>query len=127
MYKRVVTIREITRMRNMLLRLKRYSAAEWETLSNPIKAQGEMNAICTTCLNAFPSGRKAGSMDTPAAGRPIMAAAKQTVIPAVKTSARISMQRAVAFLLLAHSSPTSPITASVTSTSPRYTSYPKAV
>ena len=48
-----------------------------------------------------------------------MAATKQTVMPTVKTSTKISMQRAVAVLLFAHSSATSAITASVTSASPR--------
>ena len=38
-----------------------YSATEWDTLSNPMNAHGEMTAIFEICENADESGRKAGS------------------------------------------------------------------
>ncbi len=119
MYSAVVTARDITSTLNILLCLNLYSAAEWETLSKPMKAQGEINAIRMTCFKAFLSGRKAGSIVIPVARWPTMAATKQTVMPTVKTSTSTSMQRAVAFLLFMHSIPTSHMTASVARTSPR--------
>ena len=47
-YSEVITIREITSTLNILPCSNLYSAAEWDTLSNPMKAQGEMNAMRMT-------------------------------------------------------------------------------
>ena len=121
-YSAVMTTSEITSTLNMFLCLKWYSAAEWDTLSKPMKAQGEMKAMRRTCRRASLSGMKAGAMVWPEPRKPSMAPTKQTVMPRVNTSVRISMQRAVAFLLPMHSAATSTITSSVTSASPRYTS-----
>ena len=48
MYSAVVTTSEITSTLNMSLCLKWYSAAEWDTLSKPMNAQGDMNAMRAT-------------------------------------------------------------------------------
>ena len=70
---------------------------------------------------------KAGSIEKSVARRPIITATKQTVMPAVNTSASASMLRAVACLLFTHNSPTSAMTAMVASASPMYTSNPNTV
>ena len=78
-----------------------------------------MNAIRITCRTVFVSGRKAGLIVIPESLWPIMAIIKQAVIPMVKISTITTIACAVAFLLFMHKRPTSHITASVTSASPR--------
>ena len=119
MYSAVVTIREMTRMRKSLLCLKRNPGAEWDTLSKPIKAQGDRKAMRMTCPRAPASGTKAGSIVKLLLRKPSIAAAKQNVMPTVNTSTRITMMRAVASLLLMHKSPISAMAAIVTMASTR--------
>ena len=66
-YSAVITVRDITSTLNILLCLNLYSAAEWETLSKPMKAQGEIKAMRMTCRRTFLSGRNAGSIVMPVA------------------------------------------------------------
>ena len=127
MYSAVITATDMASMRNMLLCLKRYSAAEWDTLSNPMKAHGEMNEMVSTCLKALVSGTKAGSIVIFVWPCPSIEAAKQNVTPAVNRSTSPIMVYAVALLLLMHSKAMSSMASSVTRASPRYTSYPKIV
>ena len=121
-YNAVVTVTAIAMTRNTLLCLKLYSSVEWETVSKPIKAQGEIKAIRMICLKTFASGIKAGLIDIPEPAKPNIEVTKQKVMPMVKHSTVATMIFAVAFLLFMQSKPTSHMTTSVTKASPRYTS-----
>lgn len=80
-----------------------------------MKAQGEMKAMRITYRKTPVSGMKADAMVIPARLWPSMAATKQTVMPAVNSSASTFMQRAVAVLLFAHSNAMRTMTGKVTS------------
>ena len=73
----------------------------------------------TICRKALVSGRKAGLMVIPELWCPVMATAKHTVMPMVKSRTMTTMLRAVATLLFMHSRPTSHMTASVMRASTR--------
>ena len=93
MYSAVVTVTEMNRMRNKLLCLNLYSAAEWDTVSNPIKAQGEIKAMRITCSRTLLSGMKAGLIVIPERLCPAMAAAKQTSDQIIADASRTAEYR----------------------------------
>ena len=83
-YNRVVAITDITSMRKTFSPLKDNSPAEWETLSKPMKAQGEMTAILMICDKAFLSGINEGLNPTLF---PERAATKTRMMPQLNTTA----------------------------------------
>ena len=78
-----------------------------------------MKDMVSTCLKAFASGTNPGSIDRPVRLCPVMAAAKQNVIPAVNRITSPIIVYAVALLLLMHSRATRSMAARVTIASPR--------
>ena len=63
------------------------SSVDWEIFSNPINAQGEINAICITWDIGLLSETKPGSKENRLVSRLAMATAKQMTMPATKTIA----------------------------------------
>ena len=95
------------------------SVDEWVTLSNPINAQGEIDAILAICARGRPSGAKPGSNPAEPDRKLTMPTTKQAEIPIKKTATSPIITLAVAFLLRIMSNTVIPITAAVRSNSPR--------
>ena len=122
MYKRVVEIMEIFKIENIFFSENLNSSTEFEIFSNPINAQGEIHAILTTWETADLSGIKAGLKVDMSPPRCKNEAMKQTVIPAVKVTARIIIMISEIFFDVMHSIPAKRIAMIDKSASPRYIS-----
>ena len=118
-YSAVVATTETVRIRKDLPTGKVNSSTAWETFSKPMKAQGEMTAMLTTWEMARVSGTKAGARERSCRKR---AAAHTPRMPRKNTATMTTMARIMALLQRMHSTAASSAAATVSSTSPRYTS-----
>ena len=98
---------------------KSNSLDECVTLSKPINAHGEIEAILAICARGKLSGAKPGSNPAAPDKKRTMPATKHTVMPTVKTAASPIITFATIFLLMTNTSTVSQIAAAVSSNSPK--------